>query len=269
MIRVGVFGAGGRMGGEVCRAVHADPDITLVAAVDPRVAGRPVSSVAGISGVRLVVSDEAEALLDAEADVAVDFTVAPSALENIRWCIRHAMHVVVGTTGISEKEIEGMRALLEEEGGESNVIIAPNFAIGAVLMMQFARTAATWFPDVELIEMHHAVKRDVPSGTSLAMLRHILAGRSASESEPLPEGDWVETLPGARGAQAEGVRIHSLRLPGLVAHHEVIFGGHGQTLTIRHDSMERSSFMPGVLLAIREISKRPGLTVGLEPLLGL
>lgn len=267
MTRVGVFGAGGRMGAEVCRAVHVDREMMLVGAVDPAVAGRPLSSVAGIPDTDIVVSDKAESLLDAAADVAVDFTVASAAVENMRWCIGHGMHVVMGTTGLQTEQVDHVEALLEQEGGRSNVVLAPNFAIGAVLMMRFAHMAAAWFADAEIIELHHPVKRDAPSGTSLATLERILEGRSGSvraEGETVPE-----TLPGARGAGREGVRIHSVRLPGLVAHQEVIFGGPGQTLSIRHDSTDRSSFMPGVLLAIREVSQHPGLTVGLEHLLGL
>jgi 4-hydroxy-tetrahydrodipicolinate reductase len=257
------------MGGEVCRAVVGDPAMTLVAAVDPARAGEPVSKVAGIVKSDVVISEEAEAILDAEADVAVDFTSAASALQNIRWCVMHQIHMVVGTTGISPEEIASVERLLEDEGHESNVFIAPNFAIGAVLMMQFSRMAAAWFPDSEIIELHHAVKRDAPSGTALRTLEGILAGRALSgPQQPAPD-PTVEALPGARGAEKDGIRIHSVRLPGLVAHQEVIFGGTGETLTIRHDSMDRSSFMPGVLLAIKEISKQPGLTVGLETILGL
>lgn len=266
-IRVGVFGAGGQMGSNVCRAVNAEPDLTLVAAVDPKFAGEDIAHVAGISGFHLTVSEEAEALLDGEADVAVDFTEAASAFKNAQWCIRHAMHAVIGTTGMSDEHIRNLEHLLKAEGGESNIFIAPNLAIGAVLMMQFARMAAKWFPDAEIIELHHAVKRDAPSGTALRTLEGIVAGRMMAENEPTPAQDIGEILPGARGAEKDGVRIHSVRLPGLVAHQEVIFGGPGQTLTIRHDSMDRSSFMPGVLLAIREVSKHPGLTVGLERLL--
>lgn len=268
-VRVGVFGAAGRMGGEVCRAVHNEPDMTLVAAVDPQGAGEPLAQVAGIPGTELVISEEPEALLDGEADVAVDFTDAESAFKNAQWCIRHAMHDVIGTTGMSEEHVRNLEHLLKAEGSESNVFIAPNFAIGAVLMMQFARMAAKWFPDAEIIELHHGLKRDAPSGTALRTLEGIIAGRMMSEMKPSPAQDIVETLPGARGAEKDGIRLHSVRLPGLVAHQEVIFGGQGQTLTIRHDSMERTSFIPGVLLAVREISKHPGLTVGLERLLGI
>ncbi|MGH2722224.1 MAG: 4-hydroxy-tetrahydrodipicolinate reductase, partial [Actinomycetota bacterium] len=159
-----------------------------------------------------------------------------------------------------------------QEGRESNVFVAPNFAIGAVLMMRFAEMAAAWFPDAEIIELHHAVKRDAPSGTSLATLDKIVSGRRAAAggrgTTAAPQ-EVVETLPGARGAERDGVRVHSVRLPGLVAHQEVIFGATGQTLTIRHDSMDRASFMPGVVLAVKEVSKHPGLTVGLDRLLGL
>jgi 4-hydroxy-tetrahydrodipicolinate reductase len=265
MLRVGVFGAAGKMGREVCRAVHADPECRLAAAVDPAASGRPVASVAGISGPEVTISDEPSAMLDAGCDVAVDFTVAASALDNIRWCVRHAMHVVVGTTGLGGEQLGEIEALIEEEGGESNVFVAPNFAIGAVLMMRFARLAAAWFPDAEIIELHHSSKRDAPSGTSLATLEQIREGRGN------PPGDekGTEILPGARGAERDGVHVHSVRLPGLVAHQEVIFGSPGQTLTIRHDSTARTSFMPGVLLAVKEVSSQPGLTVGLERLLSL
>jgi len=257
------------MGGQVCRAVDAEPDMSLVAAVDRSSADRPLSSVAGIPDINLVVSDDPEVLLDGEADVAVDFTNAEAAFMNAKWCIRHAMHAVIGTTGLSDDQISQLADLVKAEGNESNVFIAPNFAIGAVLMMQFARVAARWFPDAEIIELHHALKRDAPSGTSLRTVEEITAGRTMANKEPDQQQDILEMLPGARGAEKEGIRIHSVRLPGLVAHQEVIFGGLGQTLTIRHDSMDRTSFMPGVLLAIRQVSKLPGVTVGLERLLGL
>lgn len=258
------------MGSEVCRSVYADSELGLVAAIDPKCTGQDITQVAGISGGQtLAISEEAEALLDGEADVAVDFTEADSAFRNVQWCIRHAVNAVVGTTGLSPDQIQQLKDLVEAEGNESNVFIAPNFAIGAVLMMQFARMAAKWFPDAEIIELHHAVKRDAPSGTALRTLEGIVAGRMMSEAEPAEQQDIVEMLAGARGAEKDGVRIHSVRLPGLVAHQEVIFGGPGQTLTIRHDSMDRESFMPGVLLAIKQISRMPGVTIGLEKLLGL
>jgi 4-hydroxy-tetrahydrodipicolinate reductase len=259
------------MGREVCRAVEADPELTLAAAVDPAHGGRTLSSVAGIPDTKVVIAEDAEALLDAEIDVAVDFTVPSSVVENIRWCVRHAMHVVVGTTGITPEHLAYIEALIEEEGRESNVFVAPNFAIGAVLMMQFARMASAWFPAAEIVELHDAVKRDAPSGTALATLDKIIAGRNgaAQGKGQSQAADVVETLAGARGAERDGVHVHSIRLPGLVAHQEVIFGATGQTLSIRHDSMDRASFMPGVILAVKEVSKHPGLTVGLERLLGL
>jgi 4-hydroxy-tetrahydrodipicolinate reductase len=270
MIRVGVFGAGGRMGAEVCRAVAAAPDMDLVAAVDPALAGRPLAEVAGLRGSDLVIAGDPQALADGKAEVAVDFTVAASAIENIRWCLGHGVHAVVGTTGISPDDLESVLERPEPSGGEGHVFFAPNFAIGAVMMMRFSRLAASWLPDAEVIEAHHASKRDSPSGTSLATVREIAAGRAEAHAEPAaPPASPVEVLPGARGAERDGVHVHSVRLPGLVAHQEVIFGGPGQTLTIRHDTTDRIAFMPGVLLAVREIGNRPGLTIGLQTLLGL
>jgi 4-hydroxy-tetrahydrodipicolinate reductase len=267
MIRVGVFGAGGRMGAEVCRAVAAAPDMELVAAVDPLLAGRPLAEVAGLPGSALVIADDPQAMADVRAEVAVDFTIAASALENIRWCLGHGVHVVVGTTGISSDDLE---SVVEHSEGRSHVFYAPNFAIGAVMMVRFSRLAASWMPDAEVIELHHASKRDSPSGTSLATVSEILAGRAEGHAEPVaPPASPVEILPGARGAERDGVHVHSVRLPGLVAHQEVIFGGPGQTLTIRHDTTDRVAFMPGVLLAVREIANHPGLTIGLQTLLGL
>jgi 4-hydroxy-tetrahydrodipicolinate reductase len=270
MIRVGVFGAGGRMGAEVCRAVAAAPDMDLVAAVDPPLAGRRLADVAGVPGSELVIAGDPQALAEGNAEVAVDFTVAASALGNIRWCVGHGVHAVVGTTGISPDDLESVLKQPEPSGGEGHVLHAPNFAIGAVMMLRFSRLAASWLPDAEVIEAHHASKRDSPSGTSLATVREIAAGRAEAGAEPAaPPVSPVEVLAGARGAERDGVHVHSVRLPGLVAHQEVIFGGPGQTLTIRHDTTDRVAFMPGVLLAVREIGNRPGLTIGLETLLGL
>jgi 4-hydroxy-tetrahydrodipicolinate reductase len=177
--------------------------------------------------------------------------------------VEHAVDMVVGTTGLTDADLERLRGLLEAEGAESNVIVAPNFALGAVLMQRFAAEASRFFPAVEVIELHHDTKADAPSGTALATVQRILQERVQGYRAP-----DAESVPGARGGDVEGVRVHSVRLPGLVAHQEVILGAPGQTLTIRHDSMDRSSFMPGVLLAIKAVGARPGLTVGLEPLLG-
>jgi 4-hydroxy-tetrahydrodipicolinate reductase len=231
------------MGQEVCRAVDADPELRLTAAVDPAFAGRDVSSVAGIDperGTRIVIAGDAEAFLDAEVDVAVDFTVPTSVLENVRWCVRHAMHVVVGTTGLTQEHLAHIESLIEEEGRESNVFVAPNFAIGAVLMMRFAAEASRVMQRAEIIELHHPAKLDAPSGT-------------AARTAELMEGD---------------VPIHSVRLPGIVADQEVILGDVAQTLSIRHVTTDRTSFMPGVLLAIRGVAELPEpFTVGLEHLL--
>jgi 4-hydroxy-tetrahydrodipicolinate reductase len=263
LIRVGVIGACGRMGMMVCKTVADDPDLALVAAIDRSRVGEAMGPLIGhpkLNGVN--VSDELDSLTDADCEVAVDFTHPDVVRDNVRWCITHAVNLVVGTTGLGDDDLEEFRALLEHEGGESNLIVAPNFALGAVLMQRFAADAARFLPAVEVVELHHDAKADAPSGTALATVKRILAGRKASY-----RGPDVESLDGARGGDLEGVRVHSVRLPGLVAHQEVIFGGQGQTLTIRHDSMDRSSFMPGVVMAIKAIPSRPGLTVGLEPLL--
>jgi 4-hydroxy-tetrahydrodipicolinate reductase len=253
------------MGREVCRAVTEDPDCVLVAAVDRTGAGEPVGPLVGHPELDVVISDELEALTDAEADVAVDFTHPDAVMDNVRWCVRHAMHVVVGTTGITAADLDEIRRLIEEEGSESNVVVAPNFAIGAVLMMRFAAAAVRWLPSVEIVELHHDGKADAPSGTAIRTAEEVAKARAgAGATRPSRE-----LVPGARGAEVGGVHVHSVRLPGLVAHQEVILAGPGQSLTIRHDSYDRSSFMPGVLLAIKEIARRPGLTVGLESLLDL
>lgn len=256
MIQVGVFGAAGRMGSEVCRAVEAADDLQLVASIDVQADGQSKD-----------ISTEPEAMNKAGAKVAVDFTVASSAVSNIEWCLAHGIHVVVGTTGLPAVDLEKIRGLAE--GSKANVLIAPNFAIGAVLMMHFAQQAAAWLPDVEIIELHHDAKLDSPSGTSLKTAEAIARGRASDPQAPSRQSGAKQVIPGARGAEADAVRIHSVRLPGLVAHQEVVFGGAGQTLTIRHDSIDRTSFMPGVLLAIRRIADLPGLTIGLEAALEL
>lgn len=264
MIRVGAIGACGRMGLMLCKAVVETGDLGLVAAIDSSHVGESIGSLIGHSKVDIRISDELDTLLQAEVEVAVDFTHPDVVLENTRWCVAHAVNLVVGTTGLSAEDLEGIRAQIEGEGGESNVLVAPNFALGAVLMQAFAGIAARYFPAAEIIELHHEGKADAPSGTSLSTARRVLAERSGEYHGPA-----TESVEGVRGGDLEGVRVHSVRLPGLVAHQEVIFGGQGQTLSIRHDSMDRSSFMPGVLMAIRAISTLPGLTVGLERLLDL
>lgn len=259
MIRVGVVGATGRMGREVCRAVAADPDLALVAAVSHSSPGASLADAIGLDGEAgaLVLAEHLDQLRDAGAEVLVDFTAPANASGHVAWGIANGVHVVVGTTGFEIDE--GWRE------APVGVVVAANFAIGAVLLMRFAEQAARHLPSAEVIELHHDGKADAPSGTALLTARRIGAARKSGTTAP--GGD--DAFPGARGADVGGVRVHSVRLPGLVAHEEVIFGGQGQTLTLRHDSTDRTSFMPGVLLAIKAAPTRPGLTVGLEPLLEL
>ncbi len=262
-IRVGVVGAAGRMGAEVCRAVSAAPDLDLVAAVDPKAAGSTLAEVAGVTGVaaEIEVSDHLDGLLDAQTQVAVEFSGPASVGDNLLWLLEHGVHAVVGATGLSEQELD--RARDAAAAGPANALVAPNFAIGAVLLMRFAAEAARHLPHVEVLELHHDGKVDAPSGTALRTAELIAEARG--EVPDVPLGD--DAHPGARGAEHAGVRVHSVRLPGLVAHQEVVFGGQGQTLTVRHDSLDRSSFMPGVLLACREVAELDGLVVGLDHLL--
>ena len=251
MIRVGVLGAAGRMGREVVRAVGAAEDLELVAAVDPHHAG---SRVEGMP----VVAD-AQALR--AGDVAVDFTRPDAVLANARSCLERGVHAVIGTTGIGPEGLEQIRTLAD--GGAANAIVASNFALGAALLLRFAAEAARHFDAVEVIELHHEGKVDAPSGTAIAIAGRIAAARSGAR--PAPGGD--DGHPGARGADVEGIRVHSVRLPGVLAHHEAIFGGPGQTLSIGHDTTDRTCYLPGVLLAIRAVATRPGLTIGLDALL--
>ena len=251
MIRVGVLGAAGRMGREVRDAVASAADLELVAAVDPDHGGEDAHGVA--------IAATIEALAD--ADVAVDFTHPSAVMQNIRWCLAHGVHAVVGTTGISPQDLDEVRSVADD--ADANVVVAPNFALGAVLLLRFAAEAARFFDAAEVIELHHDGKADAPSGTALATARAINASRAGDWSAP----DAIGADPSARGADVDGVRVHAIRLPGLVAHEEVLFGGPGQVLTLRHDATDRSAFMPGVLLAVRSVADRPGLTVGLDALL--
>jgi 4-hydroxy-tetrahydrodipicolinate reductase len=249
------------MGQEVCRTVGEQPDMELVAAVDPghvgaEACGRPIVG-------------EVNALADLGAEVVIDFTVAAAARHNLPHYAHQGIHAVVGTTGLSDDDLAQVAKLFEES--DANAIVAANFAIGAVLLMHFSRLAAPLMDSVEVIELHHDAKRDAPSGTALHTAAGIAEAREAADAGPLPPDPTTElVLPGARGGEgAGGVRVHSVRLPGLVAHEEVIFGAAGQSLSLRHDAYDRRSFMPGVLLAVRTVADRPGLTVGLEALLGL
>ena len=257
-----MFGAGGRMGSTVCAAVAADAELELVAAVDPFHGGIDLRQL-GVPDTGLQVARSADAITDAGAEVAVDFTVLDAARENLRWCAANDVHAVVGTTGFTDEDLADLRRRFDKSG--ANALIAPNFAIGAVLMMRFAELAAPFFETAEVIELHHDAKIDAPSGTAM-----LTAQRMATASP-----DWAEdptetvVIEGARGGEGPGgIRLHSVRLRGLVAHQEVVLGTTGQSLSIRHDSYDRTSFMPGVLLAIREVRRRAGLTIGLDALLG-
>jgi 4-hydroxy-tetrahydrodipicolinate reductase len=262
MTRVGVFGAGGRMGSTVCAAVASALDLELVAAVDPLHAGIDLHQL-GIPGTQVQVAAKASALVDAGAEVAVDFTVADAARENLRFCAEAGVHAVVGTTGFADDEIVEFGQLFEQSS--ANAVIAPNFAIGAVLMMRFAELAAPYFETAEIVELHHDQKADAPSGTAVLTAQR-MAGASKEWGDD-PTRSVV--VPGARGGLVEGIPVHSLRMRGMVAHQEVLLGTSGQTLMIRHVTYDRSCFMPGVLLAVRAVGETPGLTIGLEGLLGL
>ena len=259
-MRVAVVGAAGRMGAEVCRAVHAAPDLELVAAVDPSATGAPIRDVAQVD-LDLEVAGSLDAVVEAAADAAVEFTGPASVSGNLVWLLEHDVHTVVGATGLNDTDLE--RARTAAADGAAHAVIAPNFSIGAVLLMRFAAEASRYLPHVEVIELHHDGKVDAPSGTALRTVELIAQARD--QAPETVAGD--EQHPGARGAEYRGVRVHSVRLPGLVAHQEVVFGGEGQTLTMRHDSLDRSSFMPGVLLACRRVAEVDGVVVGLEHLL--
>lgn len=263
-----MVGATGRMGAEVCRAVEAAEDLELVAAVGRRGAGRRLDElVAGIEG-RLVVADALEAVAAAGAEVLVDFTAPEAAAANLAWCAASGIHAVSGTTGLEAATLERLAAAFAPEAAP-NAVVAANFAISAVLLIRLAEVAAPFFDGIEIVELHHDRKRDAPSGTALETARRIVAARAAAAAGPLhPDPTEVEAVPGSRGAEVPGgVRVHAVRLPGLVAHEEVLLGAPGQSLTIRQDSYDRSSFMPGVLLAVRRVHELPGLTLGLDPLL--
>ncbi len=243
-MRVAVAGARGRMGTQVCAAVTEAPDLELVAAVD--------------------VGDDLHAIIKARAEVLVDFTTPDAVMGNVAFAVENGIHVVVGTTGFTPQRLAEVRALVAQSP-TVGVVVAANFGIGAVLSMKFAEIAAPFYESVEIVELHHPDKVDAPSGTAVATAGRIAAARGGRTS---PDATTAE-LPGARGADVDGVRVHAVRLRGLVAHQEVLLGSAGEVLTIRHDSFDRASFMPGVLLAVRAVGSRPGLTVGIDDLLGL
>lgn len=267
-MRVGVFGAAGRMGAEVCAAVLATDDLELVAAVDPAASGRRLAEAIAPGGGALEIAESPEALLAAGADAAVDFTVASAARANLAWCAAHGVHAVCGTTGFSQSDLEEIRGWFS---GPAHAVVAPNFSIGAALMMRCAELCAPFVSGAEIIELHHENKRDAPSGTSLETMRRMQAARDSAGAAPwAPDPTEKELLAGARGGRFEGgIHVHSVRLPGLVAHQQVVCGLMGETLSIRHDSIDRASFMPGVLLALRRVGELEGLTLGLNALLGL
>ena len=244
-MRVGVLGAKGKVGSTMVSAVQAAEDLTLSAEVD--------------------AGDELTQLTAGGTEVVIDFTHPDVVMDNLKFLIDNGIHAVVGTTGFTQERLDQVQAWLSEKPGAA-ILIAPNFAIGAVLSMHFARQAAPYFESVEIIELHHPQKADAPSGTAARTAKLIAEARKDLPPNP----DATSTgLDGARGADVDGVRVHSVRLTGLVAHQEVLFGTQGETLTIRHDSLDRSSFVPGVLLAVRRVKEHPGLTVGIEPLLNL
>ena len=246
-MKVAVLGAAGRMGSTACAAVEAADDLELVA--------------------RLGSGDPLTALTDAGAEVAVDLTRPDAVMANLQFCVDHGIHAVVGTSGIDDERLATLRGWLADTSGVG-VLVAPNFAAGAVLMMRFAEQAARFFESVEIVELHHPDKADAPSGTARRTAEVVAAARRDAGLGPMPDAT-ATALAGARGAQVEGVPVHSVRARGLVAHQDVILGTTGETLTIRHDSYDRQSFMPGVLLGIRKVGSRPGLTVGLDALLGV
>ncbi|GAA2510288.1 4-hydroxy-tetrahydrodipicolinate reductase [Streptomyces sp. NPDC059506] len=246
-LRVAVIGRAGRMGSEACRAVEAADDMELVAAL-----GR---------------GDELRTLADSGAQVAVELTHPDSVMENVEFCITHGIHAVVGTTGWTDERLARVRGLLADAPG-TGVLIAPNFGIGAVLTMRFAQQAARFFESVEIVELHHPNKVDAPSGTAVRTAQLVAEARREAGRGDQPDAT-ITALEGARGADVDGIPVHAVRLRGLIAHQEVLFGDEGETLTIRHDSMNRASFMPGVLLGVRRVVDTPGLTFGLEHFMDL
>jgi len=248
-IKVGVVGAGGRMGRTICEAVAGDAALQLVAAIDPRAEGEDASGV--------TVAADLDALIDAGTEVVIDFTILDAARETVPWLAEHGLHGVIGTTGFNDDDLDSFRAAFTA----SNCLITSNFAVSAVLMMRFAELAAPYFETAEIVELHHNGKADAPSGTAVTTARRMAAASAEWAADPTKH----EILPGARGSVGPGgIHIHSVRLRGLQAHQEVIFGTNGQSLTIRQDSYDNSSYMPGILLACKRVGSVPGLTIGLE-----
>lgn len=246
-VKVGVLGARGKVGAEMCAAVEAAEDMELVASID--------------------AGDDVQELVTSGAEVVIDFTHPDVVMGNLEFCIANGIHAVVGTTGFDEGRLAQLEQWLAASP-RTGVMIAPNFSIGAILMMKFATIAAPFYDSVEIIELHHPTKADAPSGTAARTAKLVAEARAAAGSPPFPDATSQE-IEGARGADVDGVRVHALRIRGMIAHQEVVCGGPGETLTIRHDSMDRASFGPGVLTGCRQIASHPGLTVGLEHFLDL
>ncbi|MDH6224636.1 MULTISPECIES: 4-hydroxy-tetrahydrodipicolinate reductase [Streptomyces] len=246
-LRVAVLGAKGRIGSEAVKAVRAAEDMELVAAL-----GR---------------HDSLDVLASSGAQVAVELTTPDSVMTNLEYCVGHGIHAVVGTTGWNDERLASLGGWLEDSP-ETGVLIAPNFSLGAVLTMKFAQMAAPYFESAEVVELHHPDKVDAPSGTAQRTAQLIAEARRAAGSAPMPDAT-AKALEGARGADVDGVPVHAVRLRGLLAHQEVLLGGEGETLTVRHDSLHHISFMPGILLGVRRVVRTPGLTFGLEHFLDL
>lgn len=262
MIRVLVNGADGRMGSQVVKAVYEDKELEFVGGVSITHIGIDAGELAGVGPVGIPIrAGLRQALEDIKPDVVVDFTAPSVIFDNAKTVISQGVNMVVGTTGLTEQQRDELGKLASQH--KTSIFIAPNFSVGAVLMMKLATEVAPFLPDVEIIELHHNNKLDAPSGTAIMTANKIAAARQEAGSQPAPDRTH-ESLEGARGAKVDDIAIHSVRLPGYVAHQEVLFGGYGEYLTIRHDSVDRKSFMPGVILAVKKVSSRPGLTFGLE-----
>lgn len=260
---IAVNGANGKMGREVVRGILASPDYELVGAVDVSGVGGDIGTLAGLGPCGIDVTGDLGTLLrGGRVEAVIDFTTPRVVMTSIRVSLEHGVPIVVGTTGVSEDDVDEVRRLSNQH--QTNAIVAPNFTIGAVLMMLFSQTAAKYFDNVEIIELHHNKKMDAPSGTAIKTAEMIL---SARQGQPSPPPGEFETIDGARGGDMSGVRLHAVRLPGFIAHQEVIFGDSGQILTIRHDSMSRECYVPGVLMAVKKLSEISGVVYGLENLL--
>jgi 4-hydroxy-tetrahydrodipicolinate reductase len=262
MLKVLVNGADGRMGRTVVKAVYDDADLQFVGGVSITNIGEDAGELAGVGKLGLPIKgDLGSAIDELKPDVVVDFTAPRAIFGNAKTVIEHNTNMVVGTTGLTPDQRAELGAMADAH--KTCLFIAPNFSIGAVLMMKVSEIIAPYMPDAEIIELHHNNKLDAPSGTAIMTANKMAAARAAANASAAPDKTH-ESLDGARGAKVDDIPIHSVRLPGYVAHQQVLFGGYGELLTIRHDSLDRKSFMPGVILAVKKVGSHPGLTVGLE-----